>query len=414
MKHPIIYIFGILAATLVTLALIILIMNPPMGDLVSLAFLLGITGFVSAGVGFVSHRMGWWRQLPTINQALTIGYILAAGLTLLNVLLAARQMFINQHDLALGSLLLVFASGISVAFGYFISSSITGGIRELARGAESLSEGDFSTRVPEDGRDEVAQLAQAFNRMVMRLEEAKQAELALDSARRNLIAWASHDLRTPLASLRAMIDAMAEGVVEDPETIERYLRQSQTEIARMSALIDNLFELAQIDAGHLELMIEPGSLSDLISDLLEGFSAQASARGISLTGSVSADVDPVWMAADKVSRVLDNLIVNALRHTEAQGRIEVRAELDNGSVYVEVSDTGSGIQAEDLPFIFDRFYRGEKSRSRGGYDRGGAGLGLAIAKGIIEAHGGTIGAESQPGMGTRMWFQLPRAQASQS
>jgi signal transduction histidine kinase len=244
--------------------------------------------------------------------------------------------------------------------------------------------------------------------MVQRLEEAKEAERHLEAARRNLVAWASHDLRTPLASMRAMIDALADGVVSDPETVARYLEQSQSEIARMSGLIDDLFELAQLDTGHLEINCAYNSLSDLISDTLQGFSARAQAKEIALTGSVSPEVDPVWMAPDKISRVLHNLLENAIRYTLPGGGIQLNAEVQEGAVLVTVKDTGEGIPPADLPYIFDRFFRGEKSRSREGYAGRGAGLGLAIAKGLVEAHGGRVSVHSQLGQGTEMSFALPK------
>ncbi|HLF87965.1 MAG TPA: HAMP domain-containing sensor histidine kinase [Anaerolineales bacterium] len=406
------YLLNIFLILTFTLGLIYLVMHPPMGDLVSLAGLLAVTGLISGGVGFLSHRMGWWRHVPNLAQALALSYLLAAGLTLVNVWVTARLMFINEHDLVLATMLLLFASGVSVAFGYFISTSVTQALRDLMKGAEKLSEGDFSVRVPVEGGDEVAHLARSFNEMAVRLEQARQAELALDDARRNLVAWASHDLRTPLASLQAMIDALAEGVVDDPETITRYLNQSQQEIDRMSALIEDLFELAQIDAGGLELQREAASLSDLVSDTLGAFAARAVERNLSLTGEVSPGVDPIWMAPEKISRVFRNLIENAIRHTPAGGEIHVRAGVENGSVVIAVSDSGTGIPPEHLPHVFDRFYRGEKSRSREGYSSGGAGLGLAIAKGIVEAHGGRIWVESQLGQGTVMQFSLPKGVAN--
>lgn len=408
MNRLLLYLLTILAILGFTLGLVYLVMHPPMGDLLSLAELLAVTGLISGGVGFASSRMGWWRRFSSVSQALAVSYLLAGGLTLINVWVTARLMFINQHDFVLATMLLLFASGISVAFGYFISTSITQALHNLMKGAEKLSEGDFSTRVPTEGEDEVARLAHAFNEMAARLEQAREAERALDEARRNLVAWASHDLRTPLASLRAMLDALAEGVVDDPETVARYLQQSQHETNRMSALIDDLFELAQIDAGGLELQREAASLSDLVSDTLGGFAARAVERHLALTGEVAPDVDPVWMAPGKISRVFRNLIENAIRHTPAGGEIHVRAGVENGAVVVAVADTGAGIPSEDLPHIFDRFYRGEKSRSREGYSSGGAGLGLAIAKGIVEAHGGRIWAESMVGRGTVMQFSLPK------
>jgi len=410
----VVYLLSIVAALALTVALAFAFMHPPAEDLLLLALLFGLTGSASALIGFVSHRLGWWRRLRSLNQTLTLGYIVAAVLTLINVWITARLMFINQeHDLTLAGLLLLFAGGISVSFGYFLSASVTHALRDVVRAASRVSQGDFSTRVQVEGQDEVAQLAQAFNAMAARLELADQEARALDAARRDLVAWASHDLRTPLASLRAMLDALADGVVTDPETVARYVRQSQAEIVRMNALIDDLFELAQMDTGSLTLRCDAGSLSDLISDTLEGFTALAQARGITLRGSVASGVDPVWMASDKISRVLQNLIENALRHTPAGGQIQLRAEVLNGMALVSLKDTGEGIAPDDLPRIFDRFYRGDAARSRShphdGLERGGAGLGLAIAKGLIEAHGGRIWAESVPGHGTVMKFTLPKS-----
>ena len=399
------FVLGIAAILILTVVLFMLIMRPPRGDLLYLALYLSITSLGSAIFGFVSHKMGWWRRLPRLSYALILGYVLAGGLTLFNVWITARLMFINQHDLALGSLLLVFAGGISIAFGYFLSNAITQALNMLVQGAQRLSQGDFSTRVPIDGKDEIAHLAQTFNHMAAKLEQAAEDERALDEARRNLVAWASHDLRTPLTSLRAMIDALADGVVTGPETTTRYLRQSQNEITRMSKLIDDLFELAQLDAGHIDLELEWITLSDLISDTLESFAAQADSRSVTLAGFVTPEVDPVWGAPDKLSRILNNLLANALRYTLDGGTINLHASIDDDKVLIQVKDNGSGITPKDLPHIFDRFYRGERSRSR---DGGGVGLGLAIVKGLVEAHGGNIWVESQIEHGSTFRFTLPR------
>ena len=284
LSQLLIYISGILAMLLLTIVLIEVLMSPPLADLIYLVALLAITSLFSAAFGFFSNRLGWWRRLPQIRQTLILGYVLAGGLALFNVWLTAKLMFINQHDLILATLLLVFAGGISIAFGYFISNSITQDLRVLVLGAQKISKGDFATRVTVSGEDEVAQLAVAFNQMAARLEKAAEIERNLDEARRNLVAWASHDLRTPLTSLKVMLDAIADGIVNDQETVARYLKQSQNEVSRMSILIDDLFELAQLDAGYLDLNFQWISLSDLISDTLESFSAKANANIISLKG----------------------------------------------------------------------------------------------------------------------------------
>jgi signal transduction histidine kinase len=311
--------------------------------------------------------------------------------------------------------LLFFASGICISFGYFISGSITQTITDLVRATQQVGEGNFGTRVEVSGKNETAQLARAFNSMAERLGQAEADTRALDIARRDLVAWASHDLRTPLTSLRVMIDALNDGVVTDPETVTRYLRQSHAEVARMNGMIDDLFELAQLDTGHFSLKMEQASLGDIISDTLEGFSVRAREKGVSLAGRVEPGVDPVCCAPEKISRVLRNLVENAIRYTPAGGSIQMDARAENGLVVVSVLDTGEGISSKDLPRVFERFYRGERSRTREG--TGGSeqttiqsGLGLAIAKGLVEAHHGRIWVTSEVGKGTAMTFSVPRTQ----
>jgi signal transduction histidine kinase len=326
-------------------------------------------------------------------------------LTLLNVGLTAWLMFLNEHDLLLATVLLLFASGIALLLGHFLSVSMTERITQLNQAAKKVSEGHLDARVPITGRDEIADLAQTFNDMATQLENAAQQQRELDRLRRDLVAWIGHDLRTPLASIRVIIEALADDVVEDPTTIKRYLLTAQQQVDSLSVLLDDLFEMAQIDAGGLKLDRHPNSISDLISDTIEAFSVMAKRQGVTLKGNALPEADPVVIDAQKIGRVLNNLLTNALRHTPAGGVIEITTLSKPECVQVEVRDTGEGIDAEDLPHIFERFYRGEKSRSRA---TGGAGLGLAIAAGIVESHGGQIGVESHVGEGTRVWLTLPR------
>jgi signal transduction histidine kinase len=403
------FVVGVLVALAASVLLIMALMRPPLKDLAQLTLSSGITALASIFIGILAHRMGFWRRIGSLSTTLTLGYVLAAALTLLNVWINARLMFASLHDLALAGVLLLFASGISVSFGYLVSSSLTRLVGEMVEGARRLSQGDFSTRVRPEGRDEVAALAEAFNDMASQLQRAGEEKARLEGARREFVAWVSHDLRTPLSALRAMIDAMAEGVVKDPETVEQYLRQCQTELDRMRDLIDDLFQLAQLDAGHMQMNVETCSLADLISDTLGSAAPKAAAKHIKVSGWVDPSIDPVRLAPREIGRVLRNLLDNALRHTPEGGEIQLTAGLDAGEVEVTVSDTGEGIAAEDLPRVFERFYRGEASRSRDGFDSGGAGLGLAIARGFVEAHGGRIWAESQSGQGTSVKFSLPSA-----
>jgi len=397
---------GAVAVSLaMALGFFFLLMRPPKADLGFMTLFLSITAIISMAIGYGTYRLGWINRSPHISWVLLGSYALASVLTFLNVWVTARLMFASQHDLLLATVLLLFAGGIAISVGYFLSAALTDRIVALNLAAKELAQGRLSVRVPVTGNDEMASLASAFNEMAARLEEAAARQQELDSLRRNLIAWAGHDLRTPLASVQAIVEALADGVVEDPESVDRYLHTAQREIRSLSLLIDDLFELAQLEAGGLRLDLSLNSISDLISDTMESFSELATRQAVTLEGSADPGVDPVLMDAQQIGRVLANLLGNALRHTPSGGRVQVRARRMMDSVLVAVSDTGKGISPDDLSHIFERFYRGEKSRNRA---TGGAGLGLAIAKGIVEAHGGQISVENLADQqGARFTFTLP-------
>jgi signal transduction histidine kinase len=396
---------GIIALTVaLTLLIFAWIMQPPWVEFQGMMLFLSATAVISLLLSFGAYQLGWLRRSPSLRWTLLSGYALSSLLTFVNVWVTARLMFINYHDLMLATILLIFAAGIAMAIGYFLATAVSDSLGALRDGALSIAGGRLQTRVQIAGRDEIAQLAHTFNDMAAQLDQAAQRQQEAEQMRRDLIAWAGHDLRTPLASVRALVEALADGVVEDPATAERYLRSAQREIGSLAVLIDDLFELAQLDAGGLKLESQPNSLADLISDTLESFSALAQEKGIQLDGWVEPGIDPVVMDARLVGRVLNNLVGNALRHTPTGGVVQIEAVATSGAVQVRVHDTGEGIPQGDLPRIFEQFYRGEKSRSRA---TGGAGLGLAIAKSVIEAHGGRIWAESQVGQGAIFGFALP-------
>jgi len=401
---PIRLLIGVAIILAISLGFFALLMLPPLRDLGLMALYLTITALVSALAGYIAYRLGWINFSPALRWTLLGGYALASILTFFNVWFSAQMMFASEHDLLLAIVLLVFAGGMAMVLGYFLSSTITERIHLLKGAAEKLAQGDLKTRVAVNGRDEVASLAITFNQMAEQLQAADNKQRELESLRRDLIAWVSHDLQTPLTSMRAILEALSDGVVEDPETVKRYLNTAQRDVRSLSSLIDDLFQMAQLDAGGFPLNSASASLSDLISDTLESFTELAKQQEISLEGNVDSDVDPVHMDTQAIGRVLKNLIGNALRHTPAQGRVSVWVRRTTQGVEVTVSDTGEGIRAEDIPHIFERFYRGEKSRNR---VTGGAGLGLAIARGIVQAHGGDIRVESETNKGTQFTFRIP-------
>ncbi len=398
------FIIGVLLIFVVSLAIFNMMMAPPMYELGLMALFLGITSLVSALAGYAAYRLGWLTLSPALRWSLLSVYALSSLLTFFNVWFSAQMMFASQHDLLLAIVLLVFAGGMAMALGYFLSSTITDRVNQLKGAAEKLAEGNLKTRVPVLGRDEVAMLAKTFNQMAEQLEVADAKQREMEKMRSELLAWVGHDLQTPLASIRAILEALEDGVVEDQETIKRYLNTAQRDVRSLSALIDDLFQMAQLNAGGFQLERANSSLADLVSDTLESFAELAARQSIKLAGSVDPQVDPVDMDTRRIGRVLNNLIGNAIRHTPTDGEIKVTARRTNRGVEVSVADSGEGIRPEDLPHIFDGFYRGEKSRSRA---TGGAGLGLAISRGIVQAHGGDIHVESQAGQGSRFTFHIP-------
>ncbi|MBV7336638.1 HAMP domain-containing protein [Chloroflexi bacterium TSY] len=401
---PIRFIGGIGLALSLTMLIFWLVMRPPIVEMQAMLIFLAITAFISLIIGYSAYRLGWLNKMPSLILALISGYALSSGLTFINVWFTARLMFINEHDLVLATILLFFATGIAISLGSFISTAVTDSIKALNRCASRIAGGDLSTRVSVHGRDEMAKLGQAFNGMAIQLEDAARKKAQVEQLRRDLIAWLGHDLRTPLASVRAIVEALADGVVEDPISVERYLNTAKRDINSLSMLLDDLFEMAQIDAGGLRLDKHPNFLSDLISDTLESFSNRAIEKGIVLSGEVAPNVDPVILDAKQIGRVLNNLVNNAIRYSPDNASVHVSAQLQGGLVCVTVADTGDGINAEDLPHIFEQFYRGEKSRNRA---TGGSGLGLAIAQSIVESHGGQIQIKSQVNRGTSVIFTLP-------
>ncbi len=388
--------------------LMVAILQPPAEALWKMAEFLAVSGALSLGVMAIGLWLMQTDVLRTIRARIIGALVAGSVVALINVLFSALLMFASRHDVLLLSLLSFFAVVVSVALGAVLAGSLTDRLRAVSDAATALATGDFAVRVPPptaDTASEVRALTVAFNSMATQLEEAATRRADDNEARRMLVAAISHDLRTPLASIRAMIEAITDGVVTDAETIGRFHATMGREIRTLSALITDLFELSQLEAGQLALSLVPATIPDLITEVVEGLAAQAAAREIHIAGGVEGAVGPVVMDTPAVRRVLTNLVQNALRHTPADGAIAITARAVADGVQVDVVDTGEGIPATDLPHVFERFYRGEKSRSR---ETGGAGLGLAIARGFVEAHGGRIWVESETGGGTRFSFILPR------
>jgi signal transduction histidine kinase len=300
---------------------------------------------------------------------------------------------INRSLLLGGSL----AIGIALLLTFILSRRMMSPIGVLAGAARRLGRGDLSQRVRLRGEGEIASLAQAFNSMAGDLEYAEQL-------RRNMVADVAHELRTPLSNIQGYLEAIRDGMVEPDAAAIRSLNE---ETALLSRLVNELQELSLAEAGELKLVYQAEDIADLIKKAATSWQPQVTAGEISLSVEVPDGLPAVNIDWQRVNEVLYNILENAVAHTRKGGSVKVAASHKGKWVEVSVSDTGEGIPAEDLPNIFERFYRVDKSRARA---TGGSGLGLTIAKRLIEAHGGTIAVQSKLGEGSRFSFTLPVAE----
>lgn len=299
---------------------------------------------------------------------------------------------------------LVTAGLVIFLLGWLLSKGIISPLKRLVEATEKISQGDFEARVEVRSQDELGRLGVAFNRMVEELKNAREREKNLELSRRELVASVSHDLRTPLSSIRGYVEGLLDGVAAEPEKARRYLGVIHDKAINLERLINDLFELSRLEAGQLKMEYVRVKAGEMLEEMSETFSRDAAVAGLSFSYRATGELPRVQADPGRIEQVLANLLQNSFRHTPAGGAVAVRAVAAGGEVVVAVRDNGEGIAPGDLPHIFERLYTGERSRSR---VRGGTGLGLAIAREIIQAHGGRIWAESEEGKGSTFYFTLP-------
>ncbi len=385
-----------------------LLMSPPAGDLRTLAAYLTVSGAATMSIGWLALRLADRAVGMPIRLKAFVGTAIGSGVALLNIVIVAQLMFVSMsHDFKLLVALIVFSAVVTLFFSLWVAGTIAERLETVTAGIRSLAGGDYGSRIDVSGGDEVSRLAADVNVLAGRLEAAEEQRSALDRERTELTTAISHDLRTPLASVQAMIEALDDGVVGDSAEVKRYYATIRREVARLSRMIDDLFELARMDAGALKLELHPVSLEEVAAEVVDAMQAQAQQRGIALSLHTEEVQREISLDGARMERVTANLVRNALEHTTSGGRIDVTVFRENGWAGLRVADDGEGIEAEAMARIWDRFYRAERSRRRPEGSENGAGLGLAIVRGFVEAHGGTVEAESSPGQGTTFTVKLP-------
>jgi signal transduction histidine kinase len=327
--------------------------------------------------------------------------LVAAGLISLAVAAGAWRMFLSVHDLHLLGVMLAVAAGLSVVFALSVTSSLRHDLDALRRTSDQVANGDLAARTGVSRGDELGATADALDAMVGRLADADEARRRDDDARRALLAAIGHDLRTPLAALQAAIEALQDGLAPDPD---RYLRSMSHDVAHLKGLVDDLFLLARIEAGELTLERQHVDLAELADETIEAMEPTAQLQQVDLRLEATGSV-PVLGGPEALGRVMRNLVDNAIRHAPASSCVVLRVANRDGAT-VEVIDQGPGFDPALVTSAFDSFSRADPSRNR---DTGGAGLGLAIAKGVVEAHGGHVGVSSVAGQGSTFSVSLPMA-----
>jgi signal transduction histidine kinase len=345
------------------------------------ASLAGAVG-AAALVALRRHSMGVQVTVVALTALAAVG---AGGFA------AAEAMFISTHDLHSLAVVLVASGTVGVLAATVLGHRVARAtlvLEAIARGMGDDFGAPANDTDPVPATEELAALSRELAETSARLDRARAQERALEASRRELVAWVSHDLRTPLAGIRAMAEALEDGIVSDGETVARYHAAVRAETDRLTELVDDLFELSRIQAGALRLQVARASLGDLVSDALAASAPVARAKGVHLQGRLEGVGPDLDLSTPEVSRALRNLLENAIRHTPTDGAVFVEVGVEAETAFVAVEDACGGIPDEELDRVFDTAFRGELARTPS--DESAGGLGLAIVRGVAEAHDGEV------------------------
>jgi signal transduction histidine kinase len=323
----------------------------------------------------------------------TVGYIHTVHGGLPGISMTALQITyqsIGRFSIRAG----LIAVCVALILAYFLSRRILSPVKALTKAARQFGKGDFNHRVPYQGKGEMGELALSFNSMAENLEKNEQM-------RRNMVADVAHELRTPISNLKGYLEAISDGVVKPDESIIRSLNEEASSLTR---LVGDLQELTLVDAGKLKMDIQPEDIFHIVKEAVAAIQPKAINKELTVRNELTNELPLVEIDAQRIRQVLNNLLNNAVSYTVKGGSVTVTGKRQEDKIFIGIADTGEGIPPEELKLIFERFYRVDKSRAR---TTGGSGLGLTIAKRLVEAHGGTISVASEPGKGSTFTFSIP-------
>jgi len=340
----------------------------------------------------------------SLPRQFALAVAIAIAPVLLGLVVVGALMVVSGHAAVLVAAIVIGAGVIAVLAAKLVADGILRDVHSIKDGLTAVGRGEREVRIETAAHDELSELADAANAMIARLRAEEGARDQSDRARRSLVAAVSHDLRTPITSLRLLAEAVGDDIV-DGELRRSYLARMRIHIDALAALIDDLFELSRLEAGDISWSLERVPLRELVGETVEAMRLEAESKGVAVLAEVPETLEPARANPEKLQRVLFNLIQNAIRHTPADGSVVVRAEPAAAGIEVEVADTGDGIAPGERERVFTAFYRGGAAAARTG---SGAGLGLAVSRAIVEAHGGRIWLTDTP-VGTTVRFSLPAA-----
>jgi signal transduction histidine kinase len=344
----------------------------------------------------------------SLSHQFALVVAVAVAPVLVALVIVSYLMVLSGHEAVLVGAIVLGGGALAVLGSKLLANGILRDVETIRDGLRAVGRGERDARIQTAAGDELAELAQAANAMISELGAQEAARDQSDRARRDLVAAVSHDLRTPITSLRLLAEAVGDDVVADAAVRRGYLLRMRTHIDALSALIDDLFELSRLEGGDISWTLERVPLHELVGETVEAMRPQAEAKRVAVIAQVPDELAPARANPEKLQRVLFNLIQNAIRHTPADGSVVVRAEPVASGIEVEIADSGDGIAPEEREHVFTPFYRGGVDAARTG---DGAGLGLAVSRAIVEAHGGRIWLEDCR-RGTRVRFSLLSGQGS--
>ncbi|MCW2929104.1 MAG: two-component sensor histidine kinase [Actinomycetia bacterium] len=369
-------------------------MSPEMQVIMIAAGCAGAVGTI--GIGAI-----WLLRRASLRLSLMAASAIAVLAVVAGTLGTANAMFISQHDLRVVGMVCVVAGLVAFGISWLLGRQIEASSLALRQAARSMGQEGSAFSPPAGPMSaELAALSRELGATAGKLAKSRERERRIDQSRRQLVAWVSHDLRTPLAGLQAMAEALQDGIATDPA---RYHKQIHAEATRLSAMVDDLFELSRLQSGTLSIALDPVEVGDLLSDTVASVEPLAYARGVQLTGQAAGSL-LIRADARELSRALSNLVTNAIRHTPENGHVLVTAAAEAGGVLMTVADGCGGIPEDDLASVFDTAWRGSAARTPGADS--GAGLGLAIVRGIVEAHLGQVSVVNADD-GCRFEIRLP-------